>query len=354
MTFVEHDSYPPLIWATDISVTQNGNELVVYGEAPFSDEQRQFAPDVFREYRRAGRLQRAQKGAAKESPHLQFANAATDQDLVRFIGRFGPVVAKSYYVLDVADSDLGGCIELLGFGQVRFRNSGVFRVAYQDLNELKRERDLYRAAVALVDELKNGKQADVKRIHECISAVVEGLIAWPHQWLRERRLRVAAQCASLEPTWTFGEDDVQAVETFRAWASSKSPRDRSRNPFSGLDSIRAGHLIICEIANSFPPILELWGDIPIEATHWDLSCGIRPVLYYILRREYLRKVRSIGTCLNTDCRQFFEIERSGQVFCSEECSRRQRQREYWRTRGKPLRQQRREQRVSKNRRREHS
>jgi hypothetical protein len=104
-----------------------------------------------------------------------------------------------------------------------------------------------------------------------------------------------------------------------------------------MHPIDAGHYSICELVNAFSSLVYPWGKTPIEAPHWDLTCGIRPVLYYILRREYLLKARSIGICRNTDCRQLFEIERFGQEFCSEECSRLLRQREYWKKRGKTLR-----------------
>src|SRR6478736_2828260 len=101
MTFVEHYSYPPLIWATRISVQRRDEALIVFGELPFLDEQLQGAPDVLREYRYAGSLQRAQKGAGQHSPHIAFGNAQTDADLQCFIESYGPVVARSFCVVDV-------------------------------------------------------------------------------------------------------------------------------------------------------------------------------------------------------------------------------------------------------------
>src|SRR5205814_3356516 len=78
---------------------------------------------------------------------------------------------------------------------------------------------------------------------------------------------------------------------------------------------------------------------PVEAPDTDLTCGIRPVLYYILRREYLQ-AGGIAICRNTECRELFEIERFGQEFCGDLCSRLHRQREYWKKSGKQLRQRR--------------
>jgi hypothetical protein len=45
-------------------------------------------------------------------------------------------------------------------------------------------------------------------------------------------------------------------------------------------------------------------------------------------------------CADTQCREFFEVERAGQRFCNEICSRHQRQREYSRARGNALRKER--------------
>ena len=104
----------------------------------------------------------------------------------------------------------------------------------------------------------------------------------------------------------------------------------------GPDPSGAGHHGICERVNSFPAQVYTWGNIPTEGPHWDLAGGVRPVLYYILRREYL-SATGIGVCRNTQCRELFEIERAGQEFCGDVCSRHQRQREYWTKRGRKLR-----------------
>ena len=94
--------------------------------------------------------------------------------------------------------------------------------------------------------------------------------------------------------------------------------------------------------------------VQIEVTHFGnnrceappldaLLFGVRPVLYYLLRLEYLRTLKTGGAhrCANEFCRQFFLRDREGQQFCSEECSRKQRQRNYWQTKGSKRRRKRR-------------
>jgi hypothetical protein len=64
--------------------------------------------------------------------------------------------------------------------------------------------------------------------------------------------------------------------------------------------------------------------------------GIRPLLYSLLRREFLYP-RGLKVCANIMCRNLFEVERAGQQFCDELCSRRERQRQYWQNQGKAAR-----------------
>jgi hypothetical protein len=64
--------------------------------------------------------------------------------------------------------------------------------------------------------------------------------------------------------------------------------------------------------------------------------GILPVLYFMLRQDCLRE-QSIAICARPACGAFFAVERFGQRFCSEECSRLQRQRDYWERKGKEMR-----------------
>jgi hypothetical protein len=93
-----------------------------------------------------------------------------------------------------------------------------------------------------------------------------------------------------------------------------------------------GRIVICELLNSFPSIVY---PNPSEM-HNSIKFGIRPLLYSLLRHQFIYS-KGLAICANTACRNFFNIERSGQNFCSSECSLRHRQREYWKKRGKKLR-----------------
>lgn len=340
MTFVEQQlkpRYPSFVWGKDICVKVGPDELQISAIVPVLKEDHNAAPDPMRAYRRAVRRFEGPKRQGKNSPHIQFANADSDQKLVKFVQRFGPVVVSSLHTEER---------ETPPNGPFSFQSSETILVARQSLAELRSEHLAYRAALALVSELRRGKHSEIDILRRCVVETVENVSMWPQQWERERQLRAGGQGFAPEPQWLFRQGNLGYLDTYMYYAT----RERSLNPLGEtfaevvgeallMSPTRASHNVICELVNAFGPIVYLWGDAPVEAPHWDLTCGIRPILYYILRREYLQG-GGIGICRNTECRDLFEIERFGQEFCGDVCSRLQRQREYWQNRGKKMRKQR--------------
>ena len=82
MSFVEHI---PFRWADKITVRREGETLYVRGQKSIATVGSGVkGPDLLREYRNLG----------NEVPHVQFANAGTDEDLIAFVRRYGPVNGK--------------------------------------------------------------------------------------------------------------------------------------------------------------------------------------------------------------------------------------------------------------------
>lgn len=326
MTIVEHNlnrTYPLLTWGTKIDIAFDGNKLQIRGVVPILEDEQNSALDCLYVYRQAYR-RFGEKRHGKNSPHIDFANADDDRKLIKFVKRFGPICVTSLRMEEPTSQDdqRGGAQAL---------------IAEQDLPELRREQQIYRAAVQLVSELQRGREVMPEAIRVLISTIVDEADLWPNQWWRERKIRIAEASLGAEPHWHFSENNRQNLLKYRYWAD----RDIS-TPF-GPDPIRAGHLVVCELINAFPPLVYSWGNTPVEAPQPDLRFGVRPLLYYMVRREYLQG-GGIGICGNNTCRQLFEIERSGQVFCGDDCSRHQRQREYWKVRGRKLRKEKRKKR----------
>lgn len=347
MTIVEHNKehkYPTFVWAKSIQVSVEGEEIEISGANAILEEDRFAAPDPLRAYRQAIARYAGAKRQGKNSPHVEFANANCIQKQVTFLSRYGPVFV---------DSIRTEVRPIKSEGPFDFGLSETVMVARQKVAELHKEHLVYQSAWILISELQARKEPDGKTIRRCISTIVNNVSDWPRQWERERRLRAtdmaSANClwSALEPSWIFTEKNLEHLE-FWMWGAEREPSgDPLRDTFMGLSPVHCGHLVICELVNAFAPLVYPWGDSPVEAPHWEIIGGIRPLLYFMLRREYLR-AGGIAICRNIDCRQIFEIERSGQEFCGQECSRLQRQREYWSIRGKKMRKRRIKQRERKS------
>lgn len=306
MTVVEQEFYPSFVWAEpleghEFDVRVFGSELYISGVLP--TYQRQDLPsDLILQYELVRWKRRTTKHLGKCSPHIVFANADSDQKLIAFVRAFGPVVAKSVQSSDHNDGE------------------GILLTAKQDMPELRRERSLYQSALSLVLELKRSSSTprdtyDDELAKSLIRKIAGNIQEWPRQWEREGAQR------KQEPLW---RPSAAALNRIEQMGSS----DRSPSVFQKLDA----RLVICELVNIFP---SLAFPNPLELNS-SIRHGIRPLLYAILRREFLNH-RATANCANSQCRNFFEIEREGQQFCDPVCSRQQRQREYWSERGKKLR-----------------
>jgi hypothetical protein len=309
VTFVEHNSggfqwADPLTRGAGLDVKLVGSCLQIVGLLPLHTSTNDCACDVFQQYQTARKDFSIGKGrTGKDSPHIRFANADTDEKLVAFVKQFGPVVARSVYDnFERPEKDLP---------EPRWP---LRLTAEQEINELRSERLLYHFALKLVIELGQ-PEANGSMIQNCIKEISDKVSDWPRQWEREQQL------GQSQIFWKISPESVERIQHL----STAHP-----DPFFSrrLD----GHIVICELLNAFRSVV-----FPnLAEFHRSIRFGIRPLLYSILRREVLYP-RDTGICANSQCREFFEIERAGQRFCCETCSIRQRQRDYWKKSGKKLR-----------------
>jgi hypothetical protein len=300
MIHVERDRlFPGFQWAeplrkgSGLDVKRVGDSLEVTGLFPTYGE-REAPSDLLSGYQNARKNRSIGKqSAGKDSPHIRFANADTDDKLIAFVGQFGPVVADNVKV--------GG-------------EPPLTVVAMQDMKELRNERTIYRAALTLMTSM-TPPIFDYAEAQLQIQTIADHIVDWPRQWKRESLERKA------EPLWRLGADSLERVKRL-----SHGRPDRLLPPELGA------RIVICELVNIFRPLL-FPNALELNAS---IRHGIRPLLYAVLRREFLNQ-RDTTVCANSHCRDFFEVERAGQQFCTPECSRRQRQRDYWKNSGKKLR-----------------
>ena len=322
MKFVEPD-LPP--WADEITVEQEGDALYVCGtnrirKPQVATDQERSSWDLLRQYRAF----QWRKDEPKQTPHMRFANASDEDKLRAFTRRYGPVA---------------------GIDPV-YKRSGQNRetiCVLESVTGLKREQQLFSAAVRLSIELKRN-QADLKTLASVVADMAaiwtqpgpswenpaEGAVLPEHPVRHGIRVEARAgwfwKLASWKPFADFASTEgAQGEVTMDTWLRGvHSPRLKD----FGLD-------VLLLLLNQFLPTLERFDGNVAELPRYDRT-GIRGVLYWMLRYDVLR---GLGTqiCQNSQCGQFFVVERSGQIFCCQECSRRERQREYWREAGRALR-----------------
>src|SRR5580692_1898392 len=142
--------YPGFQWAEplkgirELEVEQVGSDLHISGLVP--RYQVQDAPtDLVRHFEKTPRSRPiGQQRVGKEPPDIRFANATSDDELISFVRRFGPVLAKV-----VQDAPLSA---ELGEPRLPAR-----LIAHQDLEELRSEQLIYRSALGLVMQLNERK-----------------------------------------------------------------------------------------------------------------------------------------------------------------------------------------------------
>ena len=314
MAIVEHLGVPT--WAAKINVRLDAETLVVLGEGrkamPVPAGQLTLGEDMLRQYTEYSR-QWSEGRTGKRSPHIQFANASNDDELVAFVRRFGPIQAD---------------------GSLMERPNGMI-MARQDLPGLRRDHLMFKGAMKLVVGLGDDDSKEVNGIADGLTemfraALEPGPTSEIHtapefrscQWYGNTILRFAnSLLVQGGPVLAPGQIHLQSIGDLH---SMEAIRVR-----------RIGQLGLAVLLNSFAPELVPVGNRMMELPVYD-PCRILPVLYFMLRQDVLRK-QAIAICERPECGAFFAVERAGSRFCSPECSQLQRQRDYWQRKGKEAR-----------------
>jgi hypothetical protein len=308
MNIVEHASRgfqwaEPVDKGEALQVEQVDTELRITGLLPLY-ERKDRPTDLIQQYEVAAKYRGVGKQRATgDSPEILFANADTDDKLVAFVRRFGPVVAKQAYTNFERPEK--------GLPEPRFPPR---LYAVQDLRELRNEHLIFRSALTLMMQLTESP-FDFLSARRLIGEIASRIIDWPKQWERERVQR------KRDPFWNLSADVLPRIKQLAA-----------AKPDCLLPPALDGRVVLCELVNCFRPIVF---PNPTEM-HASIKYGIRPLLYAILRRQFISP-REVSACANSQCRNFFNIDRTGQQYCCTECSIHQRQRTYWSKRGKKLR-----------------
>ena len=288
---VEQETELPVfpVWAREIHVERRGVEFHVHGRERFPSfpsmkELPSKSDDLMKLYRRYDQTA-VRASDIVQPPHLRFANAVTEEELVSFLRTFGPVdgtvMPQSVYVSDDLKIKLTVVETLAGLRVNQLTIKCLLR-----LIQLLQERANYMEVASIVHRLASNNYCD------------------------EQGLPTQIEMLSVDAEICLNE-------------GSKS------------QLFDVGHAAVCELLNKFPSVLVGYGKGALELPSRRPE-GILSVLYFMLRKDYLTR-NSVRSCEYFKCSNFFRVARANARFCSEECSLRQRQHEYWIKKGKKKR-----------------
>ena len=164
----------------------------------------------------------------KDSPHIRFANADSDDALIDFVRGFGPVVSKNWKMLPFDP-------RIRPEGAAESEVQMLMR-AQQNLQELRIEQRIYKAALGLVVELvKRPAEYDFTSAKQWMVEIALNIQDWPRQWNREKKER------GQNPLWRVRGDAMRRIA-----AVARSGPDLLLPP--QVDA----RIVICELVNVFP------------------------------------------------------------------------------------------------------
>jgi hypothetical protein len=326
-------------WADRIDITRTSSDLVVLGFEPWmseiaNEQDADWERDLLRSFDVGRRLPRNESRLAL---HLQFASAKEPEQQVDFVARFGPVLANEFRC-----------------------DYEPFRLtASQNLAILGLEQKLYSAFLELIQNLKpltewsRAAPQAVAQYNEHYSSIANGALP-----LAEKTRLLKMQSDFEDYLLKFGPfrrnllSNIERIRDvlvtiqgiFDAYPDAKWSLGDMPVPFSWKDAVGLGSLLskarlssdlgiaVVHLANLL--LCRTFDQFPLHLSHTDgftqelpefPPYGIRPILYYMLRSEYLSQ-RELRLCSRPNCGWYFVPDRVNAVFCSDLCQNSEKQR----------------------------
>jgi hypothetical protein len=309
MKTVEHKrkqfEIPTAYWADEIEVLSLADRLSVSGQKLFPSSKGAKERDLISGYLCAisgGRVADLDKAA-----HLVFANSMSAEDLTRFVERYGPVLAEtdSVEIRPPATEAKVVTTELK---------------AIQRWEVLRREQRTLRAALKLFEQIRLEKP-NLEALFDAARDLVLGTSSWIAVCEQELSTKSGRPWQN-SPSWT--------------WTAKHQGRAQMlMNPLRPLGDRAAvkrakaqGHELLCHLLNAFPVRMTQYRNVPLEMPSEDVSFGILPVLYFLLRNDYLWSAK-VARCAWKDCARWFRVGNHDSPCCSEQHSLKHRQWVYY-------------------------
>jgi hypothetical protein len=264
-------------------------------------------------------------------PHARLAGASGTDELLRFIENFGPVVAYDFDKPETTSE-----VNFVGF-------TGIG--AKQRWDELKREQKLFRSLLQLIQAVKTGDTQALAKSTPLFNDIVDGTYAWIEQHDRESLERESNELPPISWNWSGREQDILENYFHSALgALNTDPKcDRLTTLLVFGDPIELINGAICQVINAFPTSVQYLTpkkgvgktkELPraVEMPRSDLTFGIRPVLYFMIRTDYLQGWE-LRLCGRIGCGTWFRPTEKRPHHCSSKCAQLERQTKYWHSKG---------------------
>jgi hypothetical protein len=253
----EGDETPAILrfWADQIDVKLAGDIIAIRGTNTGKDFPKDFSA-VFKEYLYAPKSNREAKG-----PHLEFANAKTDAQLLQFIKKWGPITAPSFV-----------------------DHTGMRR-AKESLKSVPAVREVLAAALSLLT-ISRDNSLDRDRAFRAIGQFVQAVSLGGDIFATGLRV------------------DCEAIH-------NRALHNRKRSIVTLAEIRELCEELLCELVNRFPPTL-------VPTSHGVLTApfrdhGVLPLLIFMLGQD-LVSGRNVIVCER--CGDYFLQRRLGERGCS--------------------------------------
>jgi hypothetical protein len=259
--------------------------------------------------------------SSEKAAHLVFANSTSQEALINFVEKYGPAVAEPSSVVLRAP---------------KYSSEGVETElrAEQEWETLRREQRTFSAALQVLEQIRSAK-VDPDALFPAARELVVGTSFWVDRYEHEAEARRSRPWQD-SPSWIWTakhQERAVALMNLLLPLNEKGAAKRAEGQ---------AHALLCQVLNGFPVQLTQYKGIPLEMPSEDVSFGILPVIYFLLRCDY-RWTARVARCAWKGCTRWFRMGAHHSGCCSQKHSLKYRQWVYYRAKGKKTRQRRRQQ-----------
>jgi hypothetical protein len=329
------------VWANHIEVTERESELEFCGTGLyFGSASKWNAAGLFKDLlERFDAFRSATRAESKRAPHLCFANATSFEEQLAFVREFGPILAhkaqgdaendrivayQNIAILQAEQSLFSLVYELVRTSTILHEwslkafpardkyvaaySSGITLEDCDPSSEkysvgLKRGAKLLDSAVERECRPTIDQRAAFKHLRSLLAQFLEAVAAYPKM------------AFDIKPAFAW-----QELCTFVPLGSKLDHGDM-------LTVVSEANDLLCRVFNRFPVGLCYGNGMAITVPEIGPT-GIRPILYYMLREDYLFS-RPFRVCTLQGCSNYFVPVRRDTRYCSDECQNRAKQRRYY-------------------------